>query len=138
MRLWMAIPPPSALVRSILRSSIVSAWSKIQANPSNGMSRLTFSNTSKKRLILSLYVACNLNGHRLLTSKRTTFSSSASIFSLRSGLGCRKSSKSAAEKTSISPAPLWRYMSSPWWRGTLSIHCWKSSYSCLGFCVKRL
>ena len=43
------MPPPSALTRSRFRSVIVSAWSKNQRRPSNGTSRLTASNTSRKR-----------------------------------------------------------------------------------------
>jgi len=51
MRCWTAIPPPSTLTRSILASVMVSAWSKIQCRPLNGISRLTFSNTFSIRLI---------------------------------------------------------------------------------------
>ena len=53
MRCWTAMPPPSAAIRSMLRSEIVSAWSKNQCRPSNGTSRLTFSKTSSTRAIVS-------------------------------------------------------------------------------------
>jgi hypothetical protein len=46
-----AMPPPSARTRFKFRSVIVSAWSKNQRSPSKGMSRLTASNTSRKRPI---------------------------------------------------------------------------------------
>ncbi len=51
MRSWIAMPPPSARTRSMLRGVMVSAWSKNQGRPLNGMSRSTFSNTSSIREI---------------------------------------------------------------------------------------
>jgi hypothetical protein len=47
-------------------------------------------------------------GNRFSASSRTTRSSSGSMPAGMSGRGSRKSSKSAAENTSISPAPLAR------------------------------
>jgi hypothetical protein len=52
MRCCTATPPPSAAMRS-MRSEMVSAWSKNQFSPSSGTSRLTFSNTSSARLMVS-------------------------------------------------------------------------------------
>ena len=49
MRSWMAMPPPSALTRSMLRGLMVSAWSKNQGRPLKGTSRLTLSKTSSIR-----------------------------------------------------------------------------------------
>ena len=53
MRCWMAMPPPSALTRSMFRGEIVSAWSKNQRRPANGTSRFTLSKTSSAREIVS-------------------------------------------------------------------------------------
>ncbi len=50
----MAIPPPRARTRSMFCGVMVSAWSKNHGRPLNGMSRLTFSNTSSMRVIDSL------------------------------------------------------------------------------------
>ena len=52
-------------------------------------------------------------GHRLFARWVTTVLSSPSSAEARSGRGSRKSSKSAAEKVSISPAPFIRSQSSP-------------------------
>src|SRR5271157_4838572 len=68
----------------------------------------------------------------------TTSFNSPSSEAGRSGRGSRKSSKSAAEKTSISPAPLQRKKSSPLPGPVMLIQRAKSSFSCFGFCVKRL
>src|SRR6201994_3326458 len=51
MRCCTAMPPPSALMRSILGSEIVSQWSKNQCSPSRGTSRFTFSKIPRNRLI---------------------------------------------------------------------------------------
>ncbi|MNR64072.1 hypothetical protein D3C85_1865900 [compost metagenome] len=51
MRSWMAMPPPRAFTRSMFFGEMVSAWSKNQGRPLNGMSRSTFSNTSSMREI---------------------------------------------------------------------------------------
>jgi hypothetical protein len=53
MRCCTATPPPSAAMRSIERSEIVSAWSKNQLRPLSGMSWSTFSKTSRAREIVS-------------------------------------------------------------------------------------
>ncbi|MNN67490.1 hypothetical protein D3C81_1831270 [compost metagenome] len=78
------------------------------------------------------------NGHRFSTSSRTTWSSSGSIPGGSSGRGSLNSSKSAAENTSISPAPLWRSRSSPWRGARISLQCWKSCFSLPLFWVNRL
>ena len=46
---WIAMPPPRARTRSMVFGVMVSAWSKNHGSPLNGMSRLTFSNTSSMR-----------------------------------------------------------------------------------------
>src|SRR5439155_21261206 len=113
-------------------------WSKNQFSPLNGTSRFTSSKTLRNLVMLSSYVAWRRNGHLFAASNVTTSFNSVSSEVGRSGRGSRKSSKSAAENTSISPAPLQRKKSSPLPGPVILIQRTKSSFSCFGFWVKRL
>jgi hypothetical protein len=73
-----------------------------------GTSRFTFSNDVERARDGLVIGGVEPPGQRFWARIRTTPSRSASMFSGISGLGIRKSSKSAAEKTSISPAPFSR------------------------------
>jgi len=98
--LHLAMPPPSAAMRSIDRSEIVSAWSKNHFRPFRGIrSRayaLVYVERAADRLVVRLRAGATASDSR--QRMRTTSSSSRSISAGMSGRGWRKSSKSAAEK----------------------------------------
>ena len=103
------MPPPRALIRSMFRSVIVSAWSKNQRRPVErhlAVDRLEHVEEAADRLVVG-----GVQPERpavLDQEPHHAGSVPASIDAGRSGRGSRKSSKSAAEKTSISPAPFMR------------------------------